>query len=274
MIMVASYPKSGTTWFSFLLHTSRRGTFERSADVLRDHPDVLVPRQQHLVAEKLRQGHDFFVKSHAPYFEDLPYAAHIKQCIYLVRNPFDIMISHVNNFLLDGVEQVRSEKGMLHFYESFLRQANMKPFEIPGQEAPVGGWNNHVCSWLRRDHGIPTYLVRYEDLRADTFSVISKLNEDLNLGFSLENMRAGCRLSSFENMKKTEAYELTHNIPGMFYSEQRKKSFVEEGIQFVNKGRVNNYNAVLDSALIEAGTRACREGLLRAGYLDEDDTPR
>ena len=114
--------------------------------------------------------------------DDLPYNAHLKQCIYLVTNPFDVMLSMLHHYVLEGVEHVEGQKGMERFYRWFFDRAHKNHLETTPDN--LGGWNNHVCSWLKHNTEFPTYVIRYEDLCADTVSVSSTLNEELKLGFS------------------------------------------------------------------------------------------
>lgn len=263
MILVASYPKSGATWFSVLMHTCRVGTLEQTAEIAMNHPDLLVPREHKHISRLLDAGAPFFVKSHLPYFEDHPYREHIRQCVYLVRNPFDVMVSKLSHYLLEDVPFVQSEEGQRAFFELLIGRADKTHFEThPDLD---GGWTNHVRSWLRENTEIPTYLVRYEDLLADAEAVIRQLSEALNLGFDPETIRTGVALARFDNLRAIEAHEIENEIPGMFYSEQRKKAF-EKNLRFLNRGKAGVYREMLDEDLLQAGRQAFAEGMKLAGY--------
>ena len=263
MIQVASFPKSGTTWFGFLMYTCRFGKPERSAEVLRSYPETMVPNHRRYIEEKLG-GDLFFAKSHHPYFEALPYREHIGQCIYLVRHPLAVMASMLNHYVLEGVEHVQQKGGAQRFCQWFIDRADKNHLETKTDD--VGGWNHHVCSWLENEE-YATYVIRYEELRADTVGTIARLNEALGLGFTEAAIREGCALASFENMRALETYEIMNEVPGMFYSEQRKKALVERNIQFVNKGTVDSYKDVLSEKVVAKSLKVFHKGMALAGYL-------
>lgn len=265
MVLVSSFPKSGTTWLGFLMYTCQHGRLKNSAEVIRNYPETLVPKHGRLIQEKIDRGELFFSKSHHPYFEELPYRDHIQHCIYLVRNPFDVMVSMLNHYQLEGVDQVEKQGGKKWFFDWFLNRAAKNHVETETDD--VGGWTNHVTSWIQQNAEFPTSIVRYEDLRADTVAEISRLNRVLSLGFTEENIRKGCELASFENLKRLEDDELRREVKGMFYTEQRKRALLERGLQFINKGKVGNYKEILDEATIREGLEAFSEGMKLVGYL-------
>lgn len=245
------------------MYTCTHGFLKQSADV--NYFYLTARSQDEKIRAKLKTGEDFFVKSHFPYHDNLPFKENIKVCIYIVRNPIHTLLSRIDHYILEGLEQVDSEQGRSQVIHNFIQYADAGINEhTPANFS--GGWNHNVVSWLETNKEIPVYLVRYEDLLDDTEGVISKLNEDLSLGFSKENIKTGCALSSFQNMRQLEAYELEHEIIGAFYSPTRKRMFLDKKIQFVHKGRSRSHDQYLSTEITEKITTALSQGMKLAGY--------
>jgi hypothetical protein len=219
------------------------------------------------IEEKLKTGANFFAKSHFPYHEGLPFRDYIRVCIYIVRNPLNTLMSRIDHYILEGLESIATPEGKDQIIQNFINYADDKGMDPNGPNKYAGGWNHNVVSWLDINKDIPVYLIRYEDLVDDTIGVITELNEKLELGFTPENIEKGCMLSSFENMKKLEQYEMENEIRGAFYSPVRKKMFQEKNIQFINKGSQRNYQDELSPELIETIKNKLEKGMKLAGYL-------
>ncbi|MEY3366850.1 MAG: hypothetical protein RI973_5 [Bacteroidota bacterium] len=261
---VASYPKSGATWFRFLMYGCKYGKLESSAEV--NYFYRTTPNHDHKILDILKKEDSLFLKSHLPFHEHLTFLDDIKVCIYIARNPFNAILSRVDHYILEGLDYVDTPEGKTELIRSLIDIADsgMDPDTAANNN---GGWNYHVTSWLETNRSIPVYLIRYEDLLEHTFEVIVDMNQQLELGFTEENILRGCELASFENMRKLEIHEIENEIIGSFFSPTRKRVYSDKQVQFVNKGKKRNYEEELGPEWIEKGMKAFEKGMRLAGYL-------
>lgn len=266
-ILVTSYPKSGATWFRFLIYVCRHGKLENSMDVRRYYPQLI---DKNILEKRLKQKDNLYIKSHHPYTTDIPHLDKMDQCIYIVRNPFDILASLLNHYIIEGNKQVETEEGKRKFIRKMINNANSGSYVINPNHV-AGGWSNHVLSWINENQTMPVYLIKYEELRTDTYNVLRKANRDLNLGFNLGNIKLACEYTSFPQMKKLEKQEMTNRVPGMFFSEKRLAALKAKNKQFVNKGKIANYKSEMPRGLLELGKKSYAEAMNVVKYAFDAD---
>lgn len=261
--LVVSHPKSGATWFRFLMYACEYGSINPTAPIGSYYPEV--HNRPDLIEKKLREDKQFFVKSHHVFSNDLKFLDSLNTVIYLIRNPFDAMLSRLSHYVLEGNSWFKDEKHKMKLMQELIDSANKS--KIP--DRVDGGWNYHVLSWLVKNDQVPVIIVKYEDLLSDTAKEIRALNKTLELGYSETQIKHAESICSFEKMKKVEEYELVNEIPGMFYSPARKKSFLEGGVQFVNKGKSGVGLKDLPCDILKMGVESYKEGLIFGKYLEQ-----
>ena len=254
MIVTAAYPKSGSTWIQSLIHYCTIGEmYYSSREEGLFYYNVKTKRS--LLLKKISLGELFYMKIHYAYVpKHLPHHESIRACIYILRHPLDILSSKVNHIDLINGEQVLSPQERSQIVMNELDKANDLPSSTNNFS---GGWNRHVQSWMEQKE-IPVYMIRYEDLLDNTFAIMMKLNNDLQLGMREQNIVKGCELASFSVMKERESYEITQNLLGNFSLPKRRKAFFNKGISFINKGIVGNYKNVLNQSEIEMAQEVFR----------------
>ncbi|MBK7379704.1 MAG: sulfotransferase domain-containing protein [Ignavibacteriales bacterium] len=69
-----------------------------------------------------------------------------------------------------------------------------------------GRWDEHFLGWYKNSERIKNgfLLVKYDDLKNDTFDSFSKIIRFLNLELDSEKINEAISKASFENMKKLE----------------------------------------------------------------------
>jgi aryl sulfotransferase len=188
LIWLASYPKSGNTWFRIFLanlaagdtgpagindlgryggFAGNRSDFEaatmlESGLLSDDDIDALRPRvyeriAQDVAAPRWMKVHDAY--TFLPGSEPL-LGRGARAAIYLVRDPRDVAISlaHHNNTTIDAAI------ALMNRTDSALCDGRMGPEAQLRQK--LLDWSGHAASWLdQRD--IRVHLIRYEDLKAD-----------------------------------------------------------------------------------------------------------
>ena len=185
IVWLASFPKSGNTWFRIFLANlaagrdapadindlderggiaSSRQEFEAATLLdsgLLPHVDVerLRPRIYERIAAETRTQR--WIKVHDAYtLTDAgePMLGRGRAAIYLARDPRDVAVSlaHHNSTSLDAaIELMNQPDGAL------CRGVQGQP---PQLRQRLLGWSGHAASWLEQTD-VPVHLLRYEDLR-------------------------------------------------------------------------------------------------------------
>jgi hypothetical protein len=177
VIWLASYPRSGNTFFRILLH--HLYDFETySLYPLQDagqHPLEDTGKLRLLVGQPeipwdLRaaaaDSAPWFVKTHGlPGQDEAP-------AILIVRDGRDALVSYAH-FLLKTTRGVDEHKDA-HLFEATLERL------ITGEDpSAVGGWSRNVSAWLNRVG--QSAVVRYEDLSVDPLDTVQAALNQLNV---------------------------------------------------------------------------------------------
>lgn len=235
-VVLASYPKSGSSWVRFIL----ANLLTQSGEVDFLSTQLLVPE---LSKQSLKHGIDFeslpsprILRTHALRFPESPRA------VYLLRDGRDVMVSYYFHY-----KKFHEFAGtFLDFLESDIRRAE---------------WEEHVESWLFQDGRSEDVCVcRYEDLIADAFSEMKKMAEFIGLQFSDEQLRRAIEQSSIEKMRAVE------QAKGLGISATGDTS-----IAFVRKGGSGNWREHFGDAEKKIFKQRYGETLIKAGYESAPD---
>lgn len=188
--VLASYPKSGSTWFRFLLTQVLTGR-EVDYDAIRD---TMPPVGRHRRAPALLPTGGRVARTHEPL---RPWRGRADQpVIYLLRDGRDVCISYFNHLRRQG-----NASDLPTFVKTFL----------DGGLYGYGPWHEHVLSGLEfgRTRASSVLIIRYEDLRAQpvahldhalAFLGVDARAEDLAeviTANKMEHMRAKAETSTF-----------------------------------------------------------------------------
>jgi hypothetical protein len=179
IIWLASYPRSGNTFFRILLN-QRYGIKTYSVyndplfDKLQGSSDVVGHHKLEMSYEKMIASEQiFFVKTHDLPSDNFP-------AIYLVRDGRDSLVSYAHylksfqqkSFKRSCQEKIKSLLGWDEYYE-ILKNL------IISSHKNYGGWSENVEQWMIRDR--LTHLIKFEDLITDPFNQIESAIEALNI---------------------------------------------------------------------------------------------
>ena len=288
-VWLASYPKSGNTWFRALLTGYLRGEPPAINDLVGDSlatrevfneyvgldsselPPSELLRQRvvlhRLLAKALRQP--VFQKVHEAF---LPVASNATgeggarwlfertvsaAAIYMVRNPLDVAVSyahHLNKPVQDAIAWMN---------DGDAAEGRPAGGIHPVLPAPMGTWCQHVNGWLDQRE-IPTHLIRYEDLAADptaTFhaalafldrhcpALVERQTRNVAVAAAVAN-------AAFDRLQAQEAAE------GFTAKQPTAKSFFRAGV-------VGNWRSVLTASQVAEIVAAHAPAMDRLGYLAE-----
>jgi hypothetical protein len=196
IIWLASYPRSGNTFFRILLnHIYGIQTYSIYNDPLfselRGFADVVGHQKLEMDYEEMAASDElFFVKTH-----DLP--SDCSPAIYLVRDGRDSIVSYAHYIMSfrDKMSPERSlQKSLRKPVKALLRglgwdehAAITKKLIFSAKGSQHGTWGENVQHWLKRD--AVTFLVRYEDLiQAPTEYTIEAIDAvDLNNSLAIKD---------------------------------------------------------------------------------------
>ena len=193
-IYIVEFPKSGITWLQHILGNIELQLIGRNDEYVSFYnhhkysPDIHQLRRANINRILNRT----FIKSHSEYN---PYYYFV---IYLIRNPFDVMVSYYN-FLLHLGEKLSS-------FEIFVKS-----------ERGISAWKRHVNNWIHKKIAAQRiHFVRYEDLIKDSKGTIKEIYK--NLGVKLEEniINIAINRSNIKNMSMLEMhykkYDVNYNM--------------------------------------------------------------
>jgi hypothetical protein len=278
IVWLASYPKSGNTWFRVFLsnlfsnsdepasindlhHTpiaSSRQPFDEatglpSSDMTFEEVDRLRPEVYRFQAKEagelqFRKVHDAYtyLDDGSPLFPtDVSRAV-----LYFIRNPLDVLISFAHHSATEPEKMIK----VLNDPEKAFGRSPEKLFNQLRQK--LSTWSGHVKSWV--DQGdIPVHVMRYEDMRRDPFEVFEKALKFLHLTVSDEKIRQALKNSDLSILQEQE----------------KQQGFKEKMIradQFFRKGKPGEWREVLTEEQVKSVVSEHREVMKRFGYLDQD----
>lgn len=234
-ICFVSYPKSGSTWLSYIL------VLLTGKDATRD-PDTTLRNSLHWVESSWtypRSEEDLkrapaprIFKSHMPYGMGLGGVPTENKCryIYIARNPKDVVTSYFH---------FEARKSWAGYYtgdwEDWFR------LWVDGM-VQRGDWFDHVLSWWERRDCDNILFLKYEDLKKNTDGEMKRIADFLGLEVTPEKLALVREKVAFETMKKDDVL-----------------GDVKEFNQFFRKGKVGSWKEQFTVSQNEFFDQLCEE---------------
>jgi len=281
IVWLASYPKSGNTWFRIFLSNllsgqdepvdindleptpiaSSRPLFDRivgfqSSCLSHDEVDAYRPEVYDYLSSQAAEPR--FHKVHDAYTflpdgRPLIPATATHGALYFIRNPLDVAVSLANHSSISidlAIQQMNDAKyGFCVRTHRLYNQLRQKLLT----------WSGHVQSWL--DHAeFDIHVMRYEDMKREPMTVFTEAVRFIGLQKSEQDIERALRFSDFRELQKQE----------------RTSGFHEKasGCQaFFHKGEVGYWRSVLTEKQAEKIIEKHNDVMRRFHYLDESGRP-
>jgi len=244
IVWLASYPKSGNTWFRVFLSNllaeegqpvhinklhsstiaSSRMLFDENAgvpssDLTNDEIAELRPEIYRGIAETtdetiFHKVHDAWVKT--PTGKPLFPSEITKAVIYFIRNPLDVAVSFAFH------SQMKPDQMIQRINDPDYAFCNREDRIFNQFVQPLKDWSGHVQSWVV-DSGLPLIVIKYEDMLENTFETFKFAVSFLGIEKDDDSLLKAIEASSIEKLKKME------EEAGFQEKPQGMKSFFREG---------------------------------------------
>ncbi len=236
-VVLASYPKSGSTWLRFAL-ASALSSQEMDFDLVRD---VSPPVGDHRDGPLVVPGGGRLIKSHeGPRF--VGPRTHRPRVLFLVRDPRDVAVSYFHHLRRIGLAGDDFDV----YFDDFVR----------GRLSSLGSWQAHTRSWLHYAAAADNVMtLRYEDLLADPVGTLIAVDDNYRLGLDEATIRTAIERSTPVGMRAKEAS-----------SRWLRAKSVNSEINFVREAKAGGWRDTLAPELSAQLETAARRELLQLGY--------
>lgn len=282
IIWLASYPKSGNTWFRIFLANlfscsnqptninelqetsiaSNRQMFDEvagiaSSDLTPQEIESLRPSVYDKLAENSVQP--IFLKIHDAFIYTAEKRPLISEnasfkALYFIRNPLDIAVSFKHHL---AVSYEKSVQILNDENYAFCSKNNRLHNQL---EQKILSWSGHVKSWTHQTV-LPIFVLRYEDMLADTHFYFHKALEFLDLKFNDKIIRKSIEYSDFKELQKQE-------------KEKGFKEKAPEAELFFRSGYCGTWQKELSRSLVKKVISEHFEIMKLFNYIDNQGNPK
>jgi len=223
LILVAGYPKSGSTWVRLVFETLRRGRavsindldgghygarrrmlFDAAApvnagDLLAEEIDDLLPGVFRALSEEssgphVIKVHDCALRTRSGDWLYPPDC--VQKVLYLTRHPFDVAVSYAHHLGISPGDAI----GHMGTDETVARSAIR--LRLPLHER-IGSWSGNIGSWLDGS-GYDVVPLRYEDLFENPVANFVRLAHAAGFTASEAAVARACEATRFDRLKNEE----------------------------------------------------------------------
>lgn len=280
IIYLASYPKSGNTWFrTFITNLinekeedvninnlktdgiySSRSIFDsitglEASDLTNDEIDYYRPRVYNKITDKLKKN--LYIKVHDAYTvlpDGLPLiGTNNVKAVYIIRNPLDVVVSFANHSSKSLDETIKN-MGDTHF--EFCKNKNSLANQL---RQKLLTWGKHAESWADARE-IDVHVIRYEDMKLNSLETFYQAVKFMELDYNRNDVEKAIKASDFNKLKEQENSEGFKERPSKTNS-------------FFRKGEVGDWRNHLNNEQINRVISDHRDVMIRFGYLDKTGNP-
>lgn len=234
-LVLASYPKSGSTWLRFVL-AGALADREMDFDLVSEFSP---PLGSHRSGPAIVAGGGRLVKSHeVPRFVG---RRSVPRVVSLVRDGRDVGVSYFHHLRRRG--QVGDD--FAAYWDRY----------VAGTVSVFGSWQHHVRAWLDYAQHNDVLTVRYEDMLADPRAALVRINERFRLGLTDAAIDTALQANTPESMRRKEAN-----------SRLIEAHTSSTATAFVREAKAGGWRAELDPVLCARFESAAGRELAALGY--------
>ncbi|MBP7509343.1 MAG: sulfotransferase domain-containing protein [Prolixibacteraceae bacterium] len=277
IVWLASYPKSGNTWFRMFLANYLKNAMEpvpldeiestpiasgisdfeyntglNPFEMTPDEVDLYRPDIYRYVSMSAdNEGENLvFKKTHDAYTlngnGEALFPSEISMgALYFIRNPLDVCVSYANH----SAGEIENTLNFLMNEDAFL--AGKKRGQL---RQILMSWKSHVKSWQQQTQ-IPVHILKYEDMLQNPLETFGSAVRFLKLEYDEEKLERAIRNSDFKYLQQME----------------KEKGFSEK-MQLCNsffwKGKIGNYRDFLSPEGVQKIVEYNFEVMKEFGYID------
>ncbi len=257
---IASYPKSGNTWVRALISTyyySQDGIFsgdlikkigqfpekvhfdgfDYNQKIVTDTTRFWIQAQERINEDgkmKFKKTHNCLSSINGNNFTN---KKNTVACIYVVRDPRNLITSLKNHYELDYNEALKFMTNEKKFIFDHHKKNDYGDFQF------ISSWENNFLSW-KNQNDFPIKIIRYEDLLNKTYytfeNLINFINKILRINKEIDEKKLKNSISS-TSFDKLKEYEKNFGFSESVFSKVSNTS-----IPFFNLGPDNNWKKILD----------------------------
>ena len=276
LVLIASYPRSGSTWLRVIFENLRRPSFDpvsinamtagyyglprrllfddivpvNAADLLPPEIDTFLPEVFRQLSAAIAdtiiiKAHDQACRAENGQWLFPPEC--VRAVVHVVRHPFDVAVSYAHHLGMDltrAIELMAGRDGVV-----VANPERRLPFQL---HEHIGSWSEHVESW--RDNGeYRVSLARFEDLFGDPLTGFRRLTAEAGLPATDDRISAAVRAATFARLQ----------------SEERSQGFRERprtATAFFRTGRPSSWGQELTAEMRESICHDHGSVMRRMGY--------
>lgn len=279
---LASYPKSGNTWFRTVLanymsengepiniNSLNTGLIASSrvwvddvlgvdtADMTQEEVEALRPDVYRWTVKETpdQVGYHKIHDAYTRRADGVPLVDNVATlgAVYILRNPLDVAPSLANHNNVDidtAISQISDP-------EYALSQSRRK---LPSQLLQrLGTWSEHVQSWVDAKE-VPIHVIRYEDMQSDPVSNFASAFSFMGIEVQRDKLEQAISFSRFENLS---AQEESNGF--------RERPPTTE--RFFRKGQVGDWRNTLSEDQVQRVIDTHKRVMRRFGYVAPDCQP-
>ena len=278
---IASYPKSGNTWLRTLISSyyySKDGVFNESLiknigqfpekkhfkgfdyipKLVIDTTRFWIKAQEIINKDKKLK----FFKTHNVFgsINNRPFTnkANTIGCIYIVRDPRNVITSLRNHYELDATKAIEWMLNSKKYIYDYDKVEEYSDFQF------ISSWENNYKSWKSQKE-FPLLIVKYEDLLIRTYEVFTEVIEFIN---HTTNNSQKINKSKIKNaVNSTSFQKLKANEVKYGFSESIKSRNKNKQIPFFFLGPENDWKKILDDEIKEKLNKIFEKNLIELGYI-------
>ncbi len=281
LIWIASYPKSGNTWFRLFLTAllenrvpgeldfnaldkipiaSCRKIFDartglESSELSANEIRALRPEVYRHLSQQAKDPLYFKVHDACSKLANGRYLFEpevTRAVIYILRNPLDIAVSWASFF------SHSLEKSIANICDTDLALARNPHKLSPQLMQQLSDWSSHVLSWTNGPH--PICILRYEDMVRAPVETFARAIAFLQLNRTEKQIADALKACTFERMVQEERRTKFEGAPA--HCEK-----------FFRKGRIGDYRHHLTKVQCQTLIRCHEKVMTQFGYLDDKGHP-